>query len=69
MADRSAIDTIRGFLYQFDYTIFSLLKLSRGIDSLQVEGVEDVDVRTATETTAIQCKYYEKTEYNHSVIA
>lgn len=69
MADRTAIDTIRGFLYQFDYTIASLLKLERGVDSLQVEGVEDVDIKTATETTAIQCKYYEKTEYNHSVIA
>lgn len=69
MADRTAIDTIRGFLYQFDYSIVSLLKLDRGIDTLCVEGVEDVDIKTATETTAIQCKYYEKTEYNHSVIA
>jgi len=69
MADRSAIDTIRGFLYQFDFTIISLLKFSSGIDSLLVEGVEDVDIKTATETTAIQCKYYAKTEYNHSVIA
>lgn len=69
MADRSAIDTIRGFLYQFDFTIVSLLKFSSGIDSLLVEGVEDVDINTATETTAIQCKYYAKTEYNHSVIA
>lgn len=69
MADRFAIDTIRGFLYQFDYTIVSLLNLTRGVDTLLVEGVEDVDIKTATETTAIQCKYYEKTEYNHSVIA
>ena len=69
MADRSAIDTIKGFLYQFDFTIVSLLKLSRGSDSLLVEGVEDVDINTATETTAIQCKYYAKTEYNHSLIA
>ncbi len=69
MADRSAIDTIRGFLYQFDFTIVSLLKFSSGIDSLLVEGVEDVDIKTATEITAIQCKYYAKTEYNHSVIA
>lgn len=69
MADRAAIDTIRGFLYQFDYTIVSLLKLTRGVDSLHVEDVEDVDIKTATETTAVQCKYYEKTEYNHSVIA
>jgi len=69
MADRTAIDSIRGYLYQFDYSIISLLKLSNGTESILVEGVEDIDVTTVTETTAIQCKYYEKTEYNHSVIA
>jgi hypothetical protein len=69
MADRTAIDTIRGYFYQFDYSIISLLNLSNETDSILVEGVEDIDITTATETTAIQCKYYEKTEYNHSVIA
>ena len=69
MADRTAIDTIRGYFYQFDYSIVSLLKLSKDTDSILVEGVEDIDIKTAAETTAIQCKYYEKTEYNHSVIA
>jgi hypothetical protein len=69
MADRTAIDTIRGYFYQFDYSIISLLKLSNGSESILVEGVEDIDITTASETTAIQCKYYEKTEYNHSVIA
>lgn len=69
MADRTAIDTIRGYFYQFDYSIISLLKLLNGTESILVEGVEDIDVTTASETTAIQCKYYEKTEYNHSVIA
>ena len=69
MAERTAIDTIRGYFYQFDYSIFSLLKLSNGTESILVEGVEDIDITTASETTAIQCKYYEKTEYNHSVIA
>jgi len=69
MADRTAIDIIRGYFYQFDYSIISLLKLSNGTESILVEGVEDIDVTTASETTAIQCKYYEKTEYNHSVIA
>ena len=65
MADRTAIDTIRGYFYQFDYSIISLLKLSNGTESILVEGVEDIDITTASETTAIQCKYYEKTEYNH----
>lgn len=69
MADRTAIDTIRGYFYQFDYSIISLLNLSDGTESILVEGVEDIDITTASETTAIQCKYYEKTEYNHSVIA
>jgi len=69
MADRTAIDTIRGYFYQFDYSIISLLKLSNNTESILIEGVEDIDVTTASETTAIQCKYYEKTEYNHSVIA
>lgn len=69
MADRTAIDTIRGYFYQFDYSIISLLKLSNDTESILVEGVEDIDITTASETTAIQCKYYEKTEYNHSLIA
>jgi hypothetical protein len=67
--NRSAIDTIRGYFYQFDYSIKSILGSVVGSDSISIEGIEDVDVKTATEETAIQCKYYEKTEYNHSVIA
>ncbi|VTR43556.1 DUF4297 family anti-phage-associated protein [Sphingobacterium thalpophilum] len=69
MADRSAIDTIKGYFYQFDYTILSLLKLSQDTDAITIEGIEDIDISTATEESAIQCKYYSKTEYNHSVIA
>jgi hypothetical protein len=66
--DRSAIDTIKGYFYQFDYSILSLLNLTTSGESIEIECVEDIDVNTATETTAIQCKYYAKTEYNHSVI-
>lgn len=69
MADRSAIDTIKGYFYQFDYSIIQLLKLPNDSDTITVEGIEDIDVTTATEETAIQCKYYSKTEYNHSVIS
>jgi len=68
MTDRTAIDTIRGYFYQFDYSIISLLNLLNGTDSILIEGIEDVDISTATETTAVQCKYYESTEYNHSII-
>lgn len=69
MTDRAAIDTIRGYFYQFDYSIASLLELTDENHTIVIEGVEDIDVKTASEETAIQCKYYAKTEYNHSVIA
>lgn len=69
MTQRAAIDTIRGYFYQFDYTITKLLESNNDNDTIVVEGVEDVDIRTATDETAVQCKYYAKTEYNHSVIA
>lgn len=68
MTDRSAVDTIRGYFYQFDYSILKVLQLSNHDDSIAVECIEDVDIRTATDVTAVQCKYYAGTEYNHSVI-
>ncbi|WP_445286789.1 DUF4297 family anti-phage-associated protein [Variovorax atrisoli] len=68
MTDRSAVDTIRGYFYQFDLSILSILNLASLSDSVEIECIEDVDIRTATEITATQCKYYSKTEYNHSVI-
>jgi hypothetical protein len=69
MVDRTAIDTIKGYFYQFDYSIIKLLELPNDTDTIIVEGIEDVDINTATEETAIQCKYYAQTKYNHSVIA
>lgn len=68
MTDRSAVDTIKGYFYQFDMSILSILSLADASDSISIECVEDIDIKTATEVTAVQCKYYSKTEYNHSVI-
>ena len=67
--NRSAINTIKGYFYQFDYSILRILELNKDDESITIEHIEDIDIHSATETTAIQCKYYEKTEYNHSVIA
>lgn len=67
--DRSAIDTIRGYCYQFDKTILEILSLKNIGDTIEVEGIEDVDVESGGVLRAVQCKYYENTEYNHSVIA
>jgi hypothetical protein len=69
MTDRVAIDIIKGYFYQFDYSIVQILSLTNDTDTITIEGIEDIDISTATEETAIQCKYYAKTEYNHSVIA
>lgn len=66
---REAIDTITGYYYQFDYYIQQLLSLDVDTDTVCIEGIEDVDINCLNETTAVQCKYYAKTEYNHSVIA
>lgn len=69
MLNRGATDTIKGYFYQFDYSIEKLLNLPNNSDEITVEGIEDIEIETLTETTAIQCKYYSKSEYNHSVIA
>lgn len=69
MSNRSATDTIKGYFYQFDYSIEQLLSRSNDTDEITVEGIEDIDIESSTESTAIQCKYYAKSEYNHSVIS
>lgn len=67
--DRTAIDTITGYYYQFDYYILQLLSQDNPANIVTIEAIEDVDIHTQDKYTAVQCKYYEKTEYNHSVIA
>jgi hypothetical protein len=69
MSNRSATDTIKGYFYQFDYSIEQLFSLANDTDEITVEGIEDVDIESSTESTAVQCKYYSKSEYNHSVIS
>lgn len=66
---RDAIDTLRGYYYQFDYFILKLLTADNDDDMITLEGIEDVDIQSVTETTAVQCKYYAGTDYNHSKIA
>lgn len=57
MADRFATDTIKGYFYQFDIAILKLLELGDEENEVTVEGVEDIDIKNATEEIAIQCKY------------
>lgn len=69
MRGRDAIDTIRGYYYQFDYYILKLIELENDRDTVTMEQIEDVDIYSNDELVAVQCKYYEQTNYNHSVIA
>ena len=66
---REATSTIRGYIYQFNLSILELLKLESNDSSITIEGIEDIDIEHLNGTIeTVQCKYYEETEYNHSVI-
>ena len=69
MKDRNAVSTLKGYFYQFDFSILQLLTLDDMMDKVTIEGIEDVDITTINSKLAIQCKYYEGTEYNHSEIS
>lgn len=65
---REAISTIKGYYFQFDHFILQLLQLKTDDESVQIEGIEDVDIFTPDEIKAIQCKYYEKVRCIPSVV-
>ena len=46
-----------------------MIGITNDNDTVTIEGIEDVDIFDKNYMIAIQCKYYAKTEYNHSVIA
>lgn len=68
MTTRSANATLKGYFYQFDHTILQILQASSSDSSVVIEGIEDVDIEDGDHSTLVQCKYYEGTEYNHSVV-
>lgn len=69
MKDRNAVSTLKGYFYQFDFSILQLLNLDNMADKVTIEGIEDIDITIIDSKIAIQCKYYEGMEYNHSEIA
>lgn len=68
MKSRSAESTVLGFYYQFDKTIQAILEQSDENTQITVEGIEDIDVKTVTEETAIQIKYQAKTNGTDSIL-
>ena len=65
---RAAISTIKGYFYQFDKSILEILEQSNETDMVTIEGVEDIDIENSDERNFIQCKYYEKTDFDNSII-
>ncbi len=68
MNSRSANMVIKGYFYQFDYSIVQILSAKNKDTTVLIEGSEDIDISDGADEQLIQCKYYEETEYNHSVI-
>lgn len=70
---RSAESTIAGYLYQFDKSIIEVLKLDNLSDSIVIEGIEDIEdidiEQSSINPISVQVKYYDESEYNHSIIA
>lgn len=68
MTTRAADATIKGYYYQFDTSILKLLELRANDDSITIEGIEDIDINTATDATTIQCKYLSKPRFINSAV-
>lgn len=68
MATRAADATIKGYYYQFDTSILKLLELGTDTDTITIEGIEDIDITTATDATTIQCKYLSKPRFINSAV-
>lgn len=68
MATRSAEYTLEGFYYQFDKTIFEILNNDDVNKPITIEGIEDIDIASANEDTAMQIKYQSKTKGTESTL-
>lgn len=66
---RQADSTIKGYLYQFNKSILTILEAENN-DSIVLEGViEDIDIHSSSNTTTIQCKYHEFKNYTLSSVS
>lgn len=64
---RSANAAIKGYVYQFDKTILEILG-AKSSSVVTVEGIEDIDVESATAIEAIQCKYLSVRKFSLALI-
>lgn len=66
---RQADSTIKGYLYQFNKSIYEILQ-AEDDEKIILEGViEDIDIQSPSSLTTIQCKYHEDKKYQISSVA
>lgn len=66
---RQADSTIKGYLYQFNKSIYEILQ-AEDDTKITLEGViEDIDIQSPSSLTTIQCKYHEDKKYQISSVA
>ncbi|MFG3432801.1 hypothetical protein [Lysinibacillus fusiformis] len=66
--NRSADSGILGFTYQFLQTAIQILKLKDSNAIITIEGIEDLDITSASETELVQYKYHEAQQFTPSSI-
>lgn len=66
--NRSAESGILGFTYQFLQTAIQILNLEDSNAVFTIEGIEDLDITSASETELVQYKYHEAKQFTPSSI-
>ena len=66
---RQADSTIKGYLYQFNKSILTILEAEKDASIVLEGAIEDIDIHSPSSTTTIQCKYHEDKKYHISSVA
>ncbi len=66
---RQANSTIKGYIYQFNKSIYEILSADDNATVVLEGAIEDIDVLLPDTTIAVQCKYHEDSKYSISTVA
>lgn len=68
MSTRSADATIKSYFYQFNRTTEEILSLKKDSETVDIAGIEDIDINSIDGLRSVQCKYYASQTLTNSVI-
>ena len=66
---RQANNTIKGYIYQFNKSIYEILNANDDATIILEGAIEDIDIHLPDTTIAVQCKYHEDSKYSISNVA